>query len=48
MKAGPKPGGVRQETSLGARLSNVTSFGQGSAGQLFVIAGGTLYRFARR
>jgi glucose/arabinose dehydrogenase len=49
MRAGPNPGGVREETgALGVSLSNVTSFGEGSAGELYVIAGGALYRFARR
>ncbi len=49
MRAGPNPGGVRDDTSrLGARLSNVTSFGEGLAGELYVIANGSLYRFARR
>ena len=48
MRAGPNPGGVRQETRLGPSLSNVTSFGEALNGDLFVIAGGTLYRFAGR
>ena len=48
MRAGPDPGGVRRETRLGARLSNVTSFGESLNGDLYVLAGGTLYRFARR
>ncbi len=48
MRAGPKPGGVREETSrLGRKLFNVTSFGQGLGGELYVIAGGALYRFIR-
>jgi glucose/arabinose dehydrogenase len=49
MRAGPDPGGVRDDTGrLGVRLSNVTSFGEGLAGELYVIANGSLYRFARR
>jgi hypothetical protein len=49
MRAGPRPGGVREETGgLGVSLSNVTSFGEGSAGELYVNANGALYRFARR
>ena len=49
MRAGPSPGGVREDTGrLGVKLGNVTSFGEGSAGELYVIANGSLYRFARR
>ena len=48
MRAGPKPGDVRRETNLGARLSNVTSFGESLNGDVYVIAAGSLYRFARR
>ena len=49
MRAGPSPGGVRDDTGrLGVGLSNVTSFGEGFAGELYVIANGSLYRFARR
>ncbi|HEX2502982.1 MAG TPA: PQQ-dependent sugar dehydrogenase [Miltoncostaeaceae bacterium] len=49
MRAGPDPGGVREDTGrLGISLSNVTSFGEGLAGELYVIANGSLYRFARR
>ena len=45
--AGPNPGDVREETGrLGQSLSNVTSFGEGLGGDLYVIAGGTLYRFS--
>jgi glucose/arabinose dehydrogenase len=47
MRAGPKPGGVRRETRLGVRLSNVTSFGQSLNGDVYVVAGGSLYRFVR-
>ncbi len=47
MRAGPNPGDVRRETGLGARLSNVTSFGESLNGDLYVIAGGSLYRFVR-
>jgi glucose/arabinose dehydrogenase len=48
MRAGPKPGRPTEITnSLGAELSAVTSFGQGSGGEVYVIAnGGVLYRFA--
>jgi hypothetical protein len=48
MRAGPRPGGVREETNrLRIRVSNITSFGEGTGGELFMIAGGSLYRFAR-
>ena len=42
------PGDVRRETGLGAGLSNVTSFGESLNGEVYVLAGGTLYRFQRR
>jgi glucose/arabinose dehydrogenase len=46
MRAGPRPGGVREETGrLGVPLSNVTSFGEGLNGDLYLIANGSLYRF---
>ncbi len=46
MRAGPRPGNVREETGrLGVRLSSVTSFGEDSAGELYVIANQNLYRF---
>lgn len=46
MRAGPRPGGVREETRrLGQSLGNVTSFGEGLNGDLYVVAGGALYRF---
>ncbi len=49
MRAGPRPGGVREETKrLGVRLSNVTSFGEGLGGDLYVLADGSLYRFVGR
>ena len=49
MRAGPKPGGMRDDTGrLGVKLANVTSFGQGAAGEIYVIANASLYRFARR
>ena len=48
MRAGPTPGDVRRETGLGAGLSNVTSFGESLNGDVYVLAGGTLYRFQRR
>lgn len=48
MRAGPRPGGVREETNrLRVRVSNITSFGEGTGGELYLIAGGTLYRFAK-
>jgi glucose/arabinose dehydrogenase len=49
MRAGPTPGRVREETGrLGVRLSNVTSFGEGLAGDLYVLANGSMYRFVGR
>jgi glucose/arabinose dehydrogenase len=48
MRAGPRPGGVRVEGDLGVTLSNVTSFGQGANGDLYLLGNSTLYRFARR
>jgi hypothetical protein len=48
VRAGPRPGGLRRETNrLGVRLSNVTSFGEGNDGTIYVIGNGALYRFAR-
>ncbi len=48
LRAGPRPGGLRRETNrLGTRLRNVTSFGQGNDGTIYVIGNGALYRFAR-
>lgn len=48
MRAGPRPGGVREETGrLGVKLGGVTSFGEDSAGELYVIANQNLYRFTR-
>jgi hypothetical protein len=48
MRAGPHPGPAREITGgLGRTLSAVTSFGQDASGELYVIGGGTLYRFAR-
>lgn len=47
MRAGPRPGGLRRETGrLNVRLANVTSFGEGTQGDVYVIAGGTIYRFS--
>ena len=49
MRAGPKPGPKRDDTGrLGVTLSNVTSFGEGLNGDLYVLANGSLYRFVRR
>jgi glucose/arabinose dehydrogenase len=49
MRAGPTPGSKRDDTGrLGVRLSNVTAFGEGLNGDLYVLANGSLYRFARR
>jgi glucose/arabinose dehydrogenase len=48
MRAGPNPGGLRQDTRrIGTAVGNVTSFGEGNDGTLYLIgqAGGTLYRF---
>lgn len=48
MRAGSRPGGVREETNrLRLKVSAITSFGEGTGGELFMIAGGSLYRFAR-
>jgi glucose/arabinose dehydrogenase len=48
MRAGPRPGDVREITAgLGRSLSAVTSFGEGPAGELYVIGSGSLYRFVR-
>lgn len=47
MRAGENPGDVREETGrLGRSVSNVTSFGEGLGGDLYMLAGGTLYRFS--
>jgi glucose/arabinose dehydrogenase len=49
MRAGPKPGPKRNDTGrLGVTLSNVTAFGEGLNGDLYVLANGSLYRFVRR
>jgi glucose/arabinose dehydrogenase len=49
MRAGPSPGGLREDTGrLGVSLSTVTSFGEGLRGDVYVVAGGGLYRFAPR
>jgi glucose/arabinose dehydrogenase len=49
MRAGPKPGPKRDDTArLGVTLSNVTGFGEGLNGDLYVLANGSLYRFVRR
>jgi len=49
MRAGPRPGAVRDITGrLGRSLGNVTSFGEGLRGELYIIASGTLYRFVAR
>jgi glucose/arabinose dehydrogenase len=48
MRAGPNPGGLRQDTRrIGVSVGNVTSFGEGNDGTLYLIgqAGGTIYRF---
>lgn len=47
MRAGPRPGGVREITGRLRSLSSVTSFGEGQNGDLYVIASGSLYRFVR-
>ncbi len=49
MRAGPNPGAKRDDTGrLGVTLSNVTAFGEGLNGDLYVLANGSLYRFVRR
>jgi glucose/arabinose dehydrogenase len=49
MRAGPNPGAKRDDTGrLGVTLSNVTAFGEGLNGELYVLANGSLYRFVRR
>lgn len=49
IRAGSRPGGLREETGrLGVSLSNITSFGEGPTGELYVIGNGALYRFAPR
>ena len=49
IRAGPRPGGLREITGrLGVSLSNVSSFGEGLRGDLYVVAGGAVYRFASR
>lgn len=46
MRAGPRPGGLRRETArLTTTLRNVTSFGEGTGGDLYVISGGGVWRF---
>lgn len=47
MRAGPRPGGVRLETGLGPALGNITSFGEGADGTIYVVASGRIYRFVR-
>jgi len=48
MRAGPRPGTPRRETGrLNVRLRTVTSFGESTGGDLYVISGGALYRFTR-
>jgi glucose/arabinose dehydrogenase len=49
MRAGPRPGPAREITgTLGTQLGTVTSFGEDSAGELYVIANQSLYRFTKR
>jgi glucose/arabinose dehydrogenase len=49
MRAGDSPGDVRDETgNLGTKLSGISSFGEGTTGELYVIGNGALYRFAPR
>lgn len=45
MRAGPNPGSARVEMDLGPDLGQVTSFGRGTDGRIYIIAAGTLYRF---
>ncbi|MEZ5080678.1 MAG: PQQ-dependent sugar dehydrogenase [Thermoleophilia bacterium] len=47
--AGPRPRGLREETArLGRRVVGATTFGEDAKGELYIVANGTLYRFARR
>jgi glucose/arabinose dehydrogenase len=49
MRGGPTPGSKRDDTGrVGVTLSNVTSFGEGLNGDLYVLANGSLFRFVRR
>jgi glucose/arabinose dehydrogenase len=46
MRAGPSPGDVRDITRLlGARVGQVTSFGEDARGELYLVAGARVYRF---
>jgi glucose/arabinose dehydrogenase len=48
MRAGPRPGGVRDDTGrLGVSLSGLKSFGESGDGTIYVIANSRLYRFVR-
>ena len=47
--AGPRPRGLREETArLGRTVVGATTFGEDAKGELYIVANGTLYRFARR
>ncbi|MEQ9094119.1 MAG: PQQ-dependent sugar dehydrogenase, partial [Miltoncostaeaceae bacterium] len=49
MRAGPRPGDVREITALlGRSVSRVTSFGEDRSGNLYLVADGALYRFVGR
>ena len=48
MRAGPRPGGVRNDTGrLGVRLGGLKSFGESRDGTIYVLANSSLYRFVR-
>jgi len=47
MRAGRRPGGVREITgAVGGAKQGITSFGQDNAGEVYLVAGDTVYRFA--
>ena len=48
MRAAPRIGKPQRVTGLNASLQGLTSFGEGARGELYAIAGGTVYRFAAR
>jgi glucose/arabinose dehydrogenase len=48
MRAGPRPGGLREVTGgIGRRLTAVTSFGRDGAGEIYVVAAGAVYKIVR-
>jgi glucose/arabinose dehydrogenase len=46
MRAAPRIGKPQRVTGLNVSLQGLTSFGEGARGELYAIAGGTVYRFA--